>query len=284
MPPAELYRVDPNRDAERLRSFLVASDPDDYLLEDLAAWIHDGRHWVLREGDEWLAFGRLHDLGDGEGWLSGARVLPSRRGQGLGGQLLQAILADARQLGILALRGVIEDDNIASRRVFDRAGFRAVAPLALRRGRASDTPSELSLRRAAPEEGSLGGPVGWLPERTGRVDVLPGSDGGRFGRWRTSLVPRWAREGKLYVGPGLAVAVQEDWWRDPRTLWVNPLRGDLDDLVVALGALTRALGHEEWQAFFPSTDALRHEYEARGLLPHAAWGDRARLYERVEVP
>ena len=111
-----------------------------------------------------------------------------------------------------------------------------------------------------------------------------GDDGGRFGRWRPALVERWAREGKLYVGKGMAVAVQPDWWRGPRTLWVNPLQGDLSALAPALGALTHALNHEEWQAFLPSGEDWRAQYDRVGLQRHESWGDRVHLFELIEPP
>lgn len=270
-------RVDPDRDLGRLREFLRASDPEDYLLEDLDEWVRDGRLWVEVEGETWVAFGRLHDLGEGEGWVSGGRVLASRRGEGLGRQLLRQLLSDARSIGLNELRGVIEDGNLPSRRMVERLGFRPAVEMTLRRGGAH--PGSTAAWQRSTAGARLSGPVEWLPQRTGRVDLLPGSDGGRFGRWRPSLVERWAREGKLYVGPGLAAAVQVDWWKTPRTLWVNPLQGDPESLLPALGSLTHMLGHEEWQAFLPSGDELRALYDRLGLLRHPSWGDRVHLYE-----
>jgi len=276
----EWHRVDPSREADRVRAFLSEADPDDYLLEDLSEWVRDGRLWVGEENGQWCAFGRLHDLGSGEGWASGMRVLPARRGQGVGTGLLRALLSDARSIGVTAVRAVIEDGNLPSRRLFGRCGFDTVADLALRCGRAREVGGP-TLRRARPDD-RVDGPVEWVPAATRRVDLLPGSDGGRFGAWRSSLLARWAEEGKLYLGPGLAVAVQTDWWEEPRTLWVNPLRGEPDALFPALDRLTLTLNHEEWQAFLPSTDELRAKYAELGTFPHPAWGDRVGLYERIE--
>jgi GNAT superfamily N-acetyltransferase len=277
----ELRLLNPALDVDHLRHFLSAADPEDYLLEDLAEWIREGRLWVGEEEGEWVAFGRLHDLGDAEGWVSGMRVIPRRQGQGLGGQLLNGLLSDARTLGVSSLRAVIEDENLASRRLFGRFGFHPVAALTLRRGFAQGGPSANPFHQAGAND-RLDGPVGWLPSLVERVDLLPGSEGGRFGGWRSSLLSRWAAESKLYLGSGLAVAVQLDWWKTPRTLWVNPLQGDSASLLPALGQLTRVLGHEEWQAFLPSTEPLRAEYALCGAIPHPAWGDRVQLYERLE--
>ena len=278
----EFHRLDPAHDQDRLREFLTTSDPDDYLLEDLEEWVREGRLWAGVDGGEWVAFGRLHDFGEGEGWVSGMRVVPSRRGQGIGRQLLEALSRDARSTGVTGLRAAIEDGNHPSRRLFERAGFHSAVTMALRRGFARPGMGP-TLRRARSKE-ELDGPVGWLPARSGRADLLPGSDGGRFGSWRPSLLDRWAKEGKLYVGTGIAAAVQTDWWNHPHTLWVNPLRGEPKMLFSALDALTQTLGHEEWQAFLPSTEELRAEYATYGLVPHPAWGDRVHLYERLDSP
>lgn len=270
--------VDPRRDRNRVREFLTSADPNDYLLDELDSWVQDGRLWAGDDAGHWVAFGRLHDLGNSEGWVSGVRVDPARRQQGVGRALIEHLKADARHIGVSHLRAVIEDPNTASRRLFARCGFEAVLPLTLRcaPARHSSTPLTLHLAGA---DAVVEEPVGWVPGLSGFVDLLPGSDGGRFGLWNPALPSKWQREGKLYVGPGLAVAVQLDWWRDPRTLWVNPLRGDPKTLLPQLDRLAWELRHEEWQGFLPSTDPLRAQYEALGTRPHPYWGDRVQLYQ-----
>ena len=278
----ELHRLNPERELERLREFLSESDPRDYLLEDIEEWARDGRLWVGVEGGSWVAFGRIHDLGHGEGWVSGLRVALSRRGQGLGGQLLSDLLSDARSIGLTEVRAVIEDGNRVSRRLFARHGFRPIFEMTLRRAKAGTVEAE-PLRRARTGD-RPDGPIGWIPSLTGRVDLLPGSEGGRFGRWDPRILDRWVKEGKLYVGPKLAVGVQVDWLAEPRTMWVNPLQGEPDSLLPAVALLAKTLGQEEWQAYLPSTEHLRQVYENLGLSPHASWGDRIHLYERTEAP
>ncbi len=278
----EFHRLDPEHELERLCEFLSESDPRDYLLEDIDEWSRDGRLWVGVEGGSWVAFGRIHDLGHGEGWVSGLRVGLSRRGQGLGGQLLKGLLSDARSIGLTEVRAVIEDENRASRRLFARHGFRETFEMTLRRATARTMGAE-TLRPARAGD-RLDGPIGWAPSLTGRVDLLPGSEGGRFGRWDLSLLDRWIKEGKLYVGPGLAAAVQVDWLREPRTMWVNPLRGEPGSLLPAVALLAETLGQEEWQGYLPSTEHLRQVYANLGLSPHTFWGDRIHLYERTQTP
>lgn len=276
----ELYRLDPELDLEKLREFLSISDPQDYLLDDLADWTREGRLWAGVDGSGWVAFGRLNDLGRGEGWVGALRVALSRRGQGLGNEFMTLLLSDARSIGLTELRATIEDGNLASRRLFARLGFRSIFEMTLRCGKAESVRAE-PLRLARIGEG-IDGPIGWIPSRTGRVDLLPGSEGGRLGRWDPRVLDRWTREGKLYKGRQLAVAVQVDWQREPRTMWVNPLQGEPGSLIPAVGLLAKQLGQEEWQAFLPSSDELRRVYADFGLSPHPLWGDRIHLYERIE--
>lgn len=276
----EFRRIDPEQELERLRGFLFASDPHDYLLEELDTWTREGRLWVGVEGESWVAFGRLSDLAHGEGWVSGLRVERSRRGEGLGRQFLTGLLSDARSIGLTELRAVIEDENLASRRLFARLGFRPILEMTLRCGKPG--PIDEGPLHAVRAGEVLDGPIGWIPSRTGRVDVLPGAEGGRFGRWDRGILDRWIQEGKLYQGHGMAVAVQVDWWRQPRTMWVQPLQGEPGSLFLAVAALAKKLGQEEWQAFLPSNDDLRRTYTGLGLSAHPFWGDRVHLYERTE--
>jgi N-acetylglutamate synthase-like GNAT family acetyltransferase len=277
----DLRRIDPEHEVGRLREFLSESDPHDYLIEDIDEWIQEGRLWAGVEDESWVAFGRLHELGRGEGWVSGLRVQLSKRGQGLGGRFLTGLLSDARSIGLTELRAVIEDGNLASRRLFARLGFRPTFEMTLRCAKAGPISAE-PLRPALAGEG-LDGPIGWLPSRTQRVDLLPGMDGGRFGRWDPHILDRWVKEGKLYLGHGLAAAVQVNWLREPQTMWVNPLRGEPGSLIPAIASLAKTLGQEEWQAYLPSTEDLRQVYANLGLSPHPFWGDRIHLYERTEV-
>jgi len=277
----ELRRIDPEVDLARVREFLAASDPQDYLLDDIDSWIHEGRLWAGLEGQSWVAFGRFHDLGHGDGWLSGLRVALSRRGQGLGSEFLAGLLADARSIDVTEVRAVIEDGNQASRRVFAKLGFRSTVEMTLRCAPAGSDPTKALHPASSGEE--LDGPIEWLPYRTGLVDLLPGADGGRLGHWYPWLLDRWVKEGKLYVGHGMAVAVQADWQRGPSTMWVNPLRGEAASLFPAVSSLAKSLGQEQWMTYLPSTEELRRQYADLGMVPHPHWGDRIHLYERTET-
>ena len=275
----EVGRVDPEHDLSPLRSFLAGSDPHDYLLDGIEEWIQRGGLWVGREAGEWVAFCRLEDLGDRQAWVGGLRVRATQRGQGLGRRFLAAVIAAAETEGVRQFRAVIEDENVASRRLFGRAAFEPILELTLRVG---DTDlAGPSLLARAPADTRFRGPLEWVTGASGRLDLLPGSEGGRFGRWDPAVVERWAREGKLFVGPGLAAGVVTHWQDDPPVMWAVPLEGEPASLLPALGSLGRELGQSGWQAFLPSTEPLRQEYRSLGLRPHALWGDRVHLYERA---
>ena len=277
----EIHRLDREHELERLREFLSETDPRDYLLEDIDEWTREGRLSVGVDEGSWVAFGRVHDLGHGEGWVSGLRVDRSRRRQGIGSWLLSGMLSDARSMGLTEFRAVIEDKNLASRRLFERHGFLPTFAMTLRGARAG-TAGTGPLRLARTGD-RLDGPIEWVPSLAGRVDLLPGEEGGRFGRWDPSIVDRWIQEGKLFLGPRLAVAIQVDWLREPRTMWVTPLRGEAGALLPAIGVLAKTLGQDAWQAFLPSTDHLRQVYADLGLRPHPFWGDCVHLYEQADA-
>jgi len=276
----DLHRIDSELEVGPLREFLSESDPHDYLLEDIDRWTREGRLWAGTEGGSWVAFGRLNDLGRGEGWVGALRVALSRRGQGLGAEFLALLVSDARSIGLTELRAVIEDGNLASRRLFSRLGFRPIFEMTLRCGKAESVPAEPLLPVRAGD--TVDRPIGWIAARTGRVDLLPGTEGGRFGRWDPRILDRWIQEGKLYKSREMAAAVQIDWQREPRTMWVNPLRGEPGSLIPSVAMLAKQLGQEEWQAFLPSSDDLRRAYAELGLRPHPHWGDRVHLYERID--
>ncbi len=275
----EVGRVDPEHDLTPLRSFLSESDPHDYLLDGIEEWIRREGLWVGREAGERVAFCRLEDLGDGQAWVGGVRVRATLRGRGLGRRFLAAVIAAAESEGVREFRAVIEDENLASRRLFQRAAFEPLLALTLRVGD-TDLPGPSLLARA-PAVARFRGPLEWVTGASGRIDLLSGAEGGRFGRWNPAVVERWAREGKLFVGPGLAAGVVTHWQDDPPVMWAVPLQGEPTSLLPALASLGRELGQSSWQAFLPSTEPLRQEYRRLGLRPHALWGDRVHLYERA---
>ncbi len=276
----QLRAFDPAREAETLRRFLIEEDPEDYLLEDFDAWAWAPGIVVATDGDRLVGLGRLTELSPPEGWISGLRVVRRRRGEGIGRALLQELLDRAGDRGPPVLRAIIEDKNRVSRRLFTRLGFRAVAALTLRHGIAS-APEPGAAALAPISDATRLPAVEWVGARSGLVDLVPGRDVGRFGRWRPELYPRWAAEGKLYAGAELVVAVQLRWRRDPPTVWISPLVGAPERLIPALGRLAGDLGRTAWDGYLPGDEALRPLYDRLGARALPEWGDRVALYERV---
>jgi GNAT superfamily N-acetyltransferase len=97
-----------------------------------------------REPAEWLrwvAQGRTFVIADEEGWHGLVAVVPdrdspsighvismwvdpSRRGQGLGGLLLEAAIEGAREIGAQSIKLGVVDGNVVARRMYEGAGFR----------------------------------------------------------------------------------------------------------------------------------------------------------------
>ena len=79
--------------------------------------------YVLRTPDRpvagfcafWLVIDQAH--------INNLAVLPELRGQGLGTQLLEAVIAEAAHLGAILLTLEVRQSNEPARRLYERAGF-----------------------------------------------------------------------------------------------------------------------------------------------------------------
>ncbi|KQW31298.1 hypothetical protein ASE36_03270 [Rhizobium sp. Root274] len=83
-----------------------------------------------------LGCAALLDLGDGTGELKRMIVDPEHAGQGVGRQLVTAILQSARQRNLRAVLLEVGIRNVEARRLYARAGFRDRGPF----GRYEQTP------------------------------------------------------------------------------------------------------------------------------------------------
>lgn len=104
------------------------------LAHYVAGWPRPGDSGVIAEaagpvGAAWLRF--FPDSDPGYGFVDVATpevsmgILPMWRGRGIGTRLLEALLAQARQAGLITLSLSVEPDNQA-RRLYERAGFLTV--------------------------------------------------------------------------------------------------------------------------------------------------------------
>lgn len=86
--------------------------------------------WTLWEDDEVLGCGALKALDPRSGEIKSMRTADAHRGRGVGRQLLDEIVAEARRRGYAALfleTGVMPDFEPA-RRLYERAGFVTCGP------------------------------------------------------------------------------------------------------------------------------------------------------------
>jgi RimJ/RimL family protein N-acetyltransferase len=83
----------------------------------------DTRLWIAEEDGEAVGQVRV-ELGNGTGTVS-IGIAPAHRGRGIGSAALQAMLLEIeRDPQVRRLRAVAHAENTASRRAFERAGFR----------------------------------------------------------------------------------------------------------------------------------------------------------------
>ena len=87
---------------------------------------------VARDGDAvvgvaYVSFVWALEHGGLSAWLEELYVLPALRGQGVGGRLLDQVLALARARGCAAVDLEVEAEHARSASLYARAGFRAHA-------------------------------------------------------------------------------------------------------------------------------------------------------------
>ena len=85
--------------------------------------------WIVEDGNETVAVGGMvllsrppytRNPSGSEGLITSMYTVPERRGQGLGGQLLQAMIRDARQRGVGRL---VLYSSPGARTLYERFGF-----------------------------------------------------------------------------------------------------------------------------------------------------------------
>jgi ribosomal-protein-alanine N-acetyltransferase len=76
------------------------------------------RHIVAGFCAFWLVIDQAH--------INNLAILPELRGQGLGTQLLEAVIAEAAHLGAVVLTLEVRESNTAAIQLYQRAGFKQV--------------------------------------------------------------------------------------------------------------------------------------------------------------
>jgi putative acetyltransferase len=122
--------IDLNRDW--IEEYFVLEDSDREQLEELEASIlgKGGRIIVAMLDDIVVGTGAIlpphHDPGDGRKWLEIIKMAAQKdlRGQGIGGAVLEALIAEARTMGADAIWLETNADLKAAIRLYERCGFR----------------------------------------------------------------------------------------------------------------------------------------------------------------
>lgn len=114
---------------------------------------HDLEHsLVAYEGKELAGVAALAVRGD-VGWVAGFGVVPERRGQGRGRELMSALLGRARACGLRHLSLEVLSRNTAARRLYESAGMRVTRDLLILERAGRGTPEGAGpLKEAAPAD------------------------------------------------------------------------------------------------------------------------------------
>ena len=114
-----------------LNEYLLSLTPQDHCfhmtVEEMAR--PDTTVFIAREGGKAVGCGALrrHDGGIGE--VKRMYTVPECQGKGVGGRILEAVLAQARQEGLNRMVLETGDRHPAAWRVYERAGFKRCGPV-----------------------------------------------------------------------------------------------------------------------------------------------------------
>lgn len=81
--------------------------------------------FVIPEEGRVIAYGGMTTVLD-EGAVTNVATHPQRRGQGLGGRIVDALLSEAKARGLSRVFLEVRLTNAPARRVYERAGFRVI--------------------------------------------------------------------------------------------------------------------------------------------------------------
>jgi GNAT superfamily N-acetyltransferase len=114
-------------------------DPDKQrrALEIILAEPARARIFVARDGEQVVAMAALHfTTSTAEGgkvaWFEDCIVRPQHRRKGLGKELLEFVIAQARAEGALRVMLLTDGDNASAQALYRKSGFRDSAMLAMR--------------------------------------------------------------------------------------------------------------------------------------------------------
>lgn len=241
----------------------------DYVPSMIDGWIADteGVVMVATDADDTpIAMARAVFLTSDEVWSHAARVDTRHRGQGIAGELADALMAWASERGGLVVRLLIEDDNLASSRHVSKKGFRRTVSVVRGRravGAASPNPEGNGGRRNPSTLVARPGKVqdlplvrsSWSTSETGRM--LRGLIGTqwRFHRLHDTDIEAAARSGNLWeVANSWVITASVEPVFDVRLIDTTP--DEAHDVIRALIDTANNRGAEELTMWLADTDWL----------------------------
>ena len=115
------------RNDEKTRENSFSSDV--IALEDHIKWLsrklEDSKchMYMLEDGGEAVGNIRLDILDNDDVGEISYMIAPDKRGQGYGTAILSLVEDKAREHGIKTLTGLVKDENVASKKCFEKAGY-----------------------------------------------------------------------------------------------------------------------------------------------------------------
>lgn len=176
-------------DREQMLALSAQIWEDDYLSHVVDKWIaeENGEFSVALLEGRIVGFSMLTELVPGYGWLQGARVDVSIQGRGIGRALTRHHIELARARGFAALGMVTDSDNLASRTLAEKLGFRLAGEYIRYRCQPLTKAEAENILPAPKYYGLPPAPANGLV-----------SAGWTFYPWNEEMMLSWAREGKFY--------------------------------------------------------------------------------------
>ena len=266
---------------EAVRRVSRACYEDDYVLVVLDHMLQSGTLLLARIAQEAAGFVYFDLALDGSLWLSSLRVVPSRRGQGIGAALCRAGEALAREAGSDAIRLWTAESNAPARTLFEGLGYRHVTDFTRWWMQVGPETSE-----SPPDAlNSLGG---W--SAIGQSSVLQASKGFlpfdlKFCRFGADLKGRLESSGWLYADARrVPIVLNPDIWNEfkSQTVELTVLGDEVEASVKAAAGYASEASLEAVGTFLPYGVSWA-ETARRAGLKMGTWGRHARLYVK-QIP
>ena len=255
-----------------------AVGPEDYVPAFVDEFLQTGVVFLAEASGNAVGMMVYHDVPDGSAWLHAARTHPEFRKRGVATALMASCERLARERERTSMRLWAEASNVASVAANRRYGFAERARF-----------TRMRIPAAGADDAPLLEEMSWTADVLSAIEsstILPRAAGYVFHDFYfLPLVrangERLARERALWRFGANGLSMSEDyeeaWGRD---LQIQPLFGDLDEILRACPAIAAARGAERVESFLPHDTAVLAVARGCGFEP-MEWGREAILFEKV---